>query len=459
MPSVCPGDIIADKYRVERLLGAGGMGYVVAARHITLDQLVAIKLLAKGALGEDGDEEAYARFRREAKAVVRLAGEHVARVFDVGVHVAPSGDEPFIVMEYLEGADLSAIAKERGALSAAEACEYLLQACEGLAEPHALGIVHRDIKLANLFLTRSPSGFSLLKVLDFGVSKTPSSSGAFDVTRTTAMIGSPKYMSPEQMNDPRSVDARTDVWSLGVVLYRLVAGKAPFEGDTIGRLCTMVLHEVPPPIRTVRPDLPAGFDLVIDRCLQKNRDLRFANVAELAAALVPYAAEPDRARERAEQIARVLGVPPPPPGAAGLALPGSTLVTTMNAWTSTGSRPIAVPSSPRSHAVLGLAAGAMAIAVAVLGYTLVVRAPASVAKAATSLPPPPVTAPPPLTAPVAAPLTAEPVETGKLPPAVSTTAPPPATTVVQPAVRKPVAPRRPATSVPSSPPVIPDDRK
>jgi eukaryotic-like serine/threonine-protein kinase len=307
--SVCSGDVVADKYRVERMLGTGGMGYVVAARHLTLDQLVAIKFLSKGSLG---DEEAYARFRREAKACVRLKGDHVARVFDVGVH---DGDEPFIVMEYLDGADLSSVTKERGPLSIGEAAEYILQACEALAEAHSLGIVHRDVKLANIFLTHSPSGWPLVKVLDFGVSKTIAASElASDVTRTAAMLGSPKYMSPEQMNDPRGVDARTDVWSLGVCLYRLIAGRPPFDGETIGRLCTMVLHETAAPLSHWRADVPTALDNIVAACLQKDRSGRFANVAELAAALVPFCIEQERAREMAAHVASVLGVPAPPPG-------------------------------------------------------------------------------------------------------------------------------------------------
>jgi hypothetical protein len=308
MPSVAPGDVVADKYRVERMLGSGGMGYVVCARHLTLDQLVAIKFLSKG---EIGDAEALARFRREGKAAVRLKNDHVAKVYDVGDH----GDEPFIVMEYLDGADLSTVLKERGQVGIGEVCEYILQACEALAEAHAIGIVHRDVKPANLFLTRTASGAPLVKVLDFGVSKTLAAAEAQgDVTRTASMLGSPKYMSPEQMNDPRSVDARTDIWSLGVVLYRLVGGKAPFEGETIGRLCTMVLHEAPAALRTLRPDVPPTFEAVVAKCLAKDRARRFQNVAELAASLVPFCIDVERAREQARHVAQVVGVPPPPVG-------------------------------------------------------------------------------------------------------------------------------------------------
>src|SRR5205085_10490484 len=162
MPGVSAGDLVAEKYRVERMLGSGGMGYVVAARHLSLGQLVAIKFLTKSAVE---DPEASARFKREARAASRLKNEHVAKVYDVGGH---DSDEPFIVMEYLDGSDLGAIAKQRGVLAASEASEYVLHACEALAEAHALGIIHRDVKLANLFLTRTASGWPLVKVLDFG---------------------------------------------------------------------------------------------------------------------------------------------------------------------------------------------------------------------------------------------------------------------------------------------------
>ena len=302
--SVKPGDVLAGKYRVERILGAGGMGYVVAARHLQLDQMVAMKFLRKGAID---NTEASARFLREAKAVVKLKNEHVAKVYDVGT--LESG-EPYIVMEYLEGCDLSAMAKERHLLPPNEAAEYIVQACEALAEAHSLNIIHRDIKLANLFVTRGPSGGPLVKVLDFGISKTnPFGESEHDMTRTASMLGSPRFMSPEQMRDPRAVDGRTDIWSLGVVLYRLVAGRPPFEADTLGRLLTMVMHEQEMPLSSVRKDLPPGFSEVITHCLQKDPAMRIGTVAELAYALTPFCVDPDRARASADRIAAVLSMP------------------------------------------------------------------------------------------------------------------------------------------------------
>ena len=337
MSSVRPGDVLAGKYRVERVLGSGGMGYVVAARHLQLDQLVAMKFLRRSGNALD-ETEATGRFLREAKAVVRLKDEHVAKVFDVGT--LESGD-PYIVMEYLDGCDLSALAKQRGQIPVVEAVDYVMQACEGLAEAHSLGIVHRDVKLANLFVTRGHAGSPLVKVLDFGISKvSPFGESEQEMTRTSSMLGSPRFMSPEQMRDPRNVDARSDIWSLGVVLYRLIAGKAPFEADTLGRLLSMVMHEVPDPLSAIRPDLPPGFCETVGRALEKEANLRYANIAELAYALVPFALDPHRARAAADRIALTLSVAQMP-RSLDLAL---------------ASIPLATPSSPPGQNDTGTAA-------------------------------------------------------------------------------------------------------
>jgi len=306
MPLVKSGDVLAGKYRVERVIGSGGMGYVVAARHLDLDQTVAIKLLRRDLAGAD-EHESVGRMIREAQAVVRLRNEHVAKVFDMG---ALESGEPYIVMEYLEGQDLSALAKRRGAIASHEAVDYVLQACEALAEAHALGIVHRDVKLANLFVTRTHAGYPLIKVLDFGVSKVIAAGlgdSMSDMTHTASMLGSPRFMSPEQMRDPRAVDARTDIWSLGVVLYRLIAGRPPFDSDVIGVLLSMVLHEQPEPLSVARPDIPRALSDVVARCLEKDVNRRYPSVAHLAADLVQFASDPSRAYAVAERVAQTFG--------------------------------------------------------------------------------------------------------------------------------------------------------
>ncbi len=301
MAVINAGDVIAGKYRVERVLGEGGMGFVVAATHVALESTVAIKFIRAGALAT---REASVRFLREAKAVVQLKNQHVAQVLDVGT--LETG-EPFMVMEYLEGCDLSELLKRRGSIPVTEASDYIVQACDALGEAHALGFVHRDVKLGNLFLTRGPSGVPMIKVLDFGLSKANVfGDKVTQVTVSAALLGSPRFMSPEQLQDPRTVDARTDVWSLGVVLYALVSGRPAFDGDTVGKLFAKVMTENPPHLGQLVPHLPPGFAEVVAGCLVKSREGRFSSVADLAAALSPYTSNPGRAQATANRTAAVL---------------------------------------------------------------------------------------------------------------------------------------------------------
>src|SRR5258706_9948366 len=261
-----PGDILAGKYRIERMLGRGGMGMVVAATHIHLDDRVAIKFLLPEALH---NQEAVARFVREARAAVKIKSEHVARVSDVG---QLENGAPYMVMEYLQGQDLAQVVQSQGGLTPEAAVEYVLQACEAIAEAHALGIVHRDLKPANLFLVRRADGSPSVKVLDFGISKVTKLGGSgadLDMTRTAAVMGSPLYMSPEQMASTRDVDARADIWALGVILHEIISGRLPFEADTMPQLCAMVLQEPAPPLRNFRPDVPEGLQNAILHCLEK----------------------------------------------------------------------------------------------------------------------------------------------------------------------------------------------
>jgi serine/threonine protein kinase len=302
MTQVFPGQVLAGKYRVDRVLGAGGMGVVVAATHLHLDERVAIKFLLPEALQ---NAEAVARFGREARAAVKIRGEHVARVIDVG---SLETGAPFMVMEYLDGHDLSQLIRDRGAMPPSDAVDAVLQACEALAEAHALGIVHRDLKPANLFMIRRPDGTPSVKVLDFGISKlTNAAASDHAMTRTTAVMGSPLYMSPEQMTASRDVDARTDVWAIGVVLYELLSGRVPFHGETLPEICGLILTVAPPPIRQFAPNVPEALQWVVLHCLEKDRSQRFQNVSELARALAPFGS---RATSRSvERISKILGAP------------------------------------------------------------------------------------------------------------------------------------------------------
>ena len=289
---VKPGDILAGKYLIDRILGAGGMGVVVAAHHTQLDEKVAIKFLLPSAVE---DETTMARFAQEARAAVKIKSEHVARVFDVGTL---DNGYPYMVLEFLEGIDLSGWLEKWGPLSVELAVDFVLQACEALAEAHGLGIVHRDLKPSNLFIVRGADGGELLKVLDFGISKiTPSSAiGVGAETSTHAVLGSPLYMSPEQMTSSRNVDFRTDIWSMGVILYELLTAKRPFTGDSLPEVCVKVTTEQPPNLEASRPDVPRGIERLILTCLAKRRERRYQNVAELALALAEFASQDSQAR-------------------------------------------------------------------------------------------------------------------------------------------------------------------
>ncbi|WP_394827861.1 protein kinase domain-containing protein [Pendulispora albinea] len=280
--SVSPevGVILAGKYRVERVLGAGGMGVVVAARHLQLESLVALKLMVPAALDVEGSAE---RFRREAQAVARLRGEHIAHVTDFGI--LDTG-RPYIVMEFLDGADLDTVLNARGRLPAREAIDYVIDVCKAMVEAHDAGIVHRDLKPHNLFRTNRPDGTTLVKVLDFGISKFIGVEG-FDAasTETGALLGSPAYMSPEQIRSSKHVDARTDIYALGAILFQFVTGERVFRAASLGEMLVSVIHDAPRSIRQVRPELPADLDAVVARCLQKDPSKRFASARELLIAL------------------------------------------------------------------------------------------------------------------------------------------------------------------------------
>jgi eukaryotic-like serine/threonine-protein kinase len=428
-----PGQVVAGKYRVEDVIGAGGMGVVVSARHIELGQTVAIKFLDYSLTG---NTTASARFFREARAAGRIRSEHVTRVLDVD---RTETGVPYLVMEHLAGTDLERVQRSRGQLPVEEVLDYLLQACEALAEAHAAGVIHRDLKPGNLFLTHRADGSPLVKVLDFGISKIVDPDGETHDGATTTeseMLGSTWYMSPEQVRSSMSVDARTDVWSLGVILYQLLTGVHAFKAESMSACLAKIVADPPPPLRAARPDVPEGLERVILACLEKDPARRLQSVAELALALAPFA--PECARLSIQRITRVLGpgptetgsalervsapyltppaapTPPvaavtPPPSVTGPApekaelapSPGQSTGASVNT-TTTVPAPRPARRWPIAAAVVATLLGGGA-AVAVRGLTApVATPPAAAAAAVTTAPPPAVeTAPAPSVAPAA----------------------------------------------------------
>ncbi len=275
-----PGEVIADKYEVVRLLGKGGMGVVLEARHRKLDQRVALKFLAPAELEQAG---AVQRFEREARAAALLRSPHVVRTLDVDQ--TPDG-LPFIVMEYLDGRDASSELVRRGRIPVDEAVDWMLQACVGMREAHASGIIHRDLKPSNLFLCTTPGAPLVVKVMDFGVSKVSASHGeTTELTSTQTTLGTPSYMAPEQLVSAKTIDARADVWSLGVVLYRLLTGALPFTAPTPTALAIAVATTDPVDVATRGPWLPAELCAAIMKCLRREPQDRFADVGAFAAAI------------------------------------------------------------------------------------------------------------------------------------------------------------------------------
>jgi serine/threonine protein kinase len=271
------GDVIGGRFRVVRIIARGAMSTVVEARHVRHGGAVAIKLLPSG-LGQ----RAAARLEREARFLANLRNDHVARIFGVGVL---DDGTPYLVMELLTGGDMAALLATEGPLPTDEAIAYILQASRGVAEAHARGIVHRDLKPANLFLTTTRSGAPCLKVLDFGVSKVNEGSAAATAASRDHVVGTPLYMAPEQFSTPAEVDARADVWSLGVCLFELLTGEVPFKEKTILRQYALLITKPAQSVCELRADVPAAVAQVILRCLRRDPKERYATATDLANAL------------------------------------------------------------------------------------------------------------------------------------------------------------------------------
>lgn len=325
------GEVLAGKYRVERVPGRSGLGVVVQVRHMELAQEVTLKFLVPDACAYP---EFVQRFVREARAAVKIQGEHVARVTDVG---RLESGAPYMVREFLRGPDLAEVVKVRGRIPIEEAVDYIIQACEGVAEGHALGVVHRNLKPTSLVVTRRSDGTALVKVFDFAAAESlhvdPFTERSVQLVGTSAIMASLPYLSPEQIRDPHDVDVRADVYSLGAVLFELLCGQPVYFAESAPALLAMVAADAAPPLRSFIPDLPGELDHIVLRCLSKNRAIRYSSVAELALALRPFASEESTSSvERIVRLARISkrpelsgsrppSVPAPAPASAPAAAP------------------------------------------------------------------------------------------------------------------------------------------
>jgi serine/threonine-protein kinase len=284
------GQVLARRYRVNGFLGRGGMGLVYAALDTTSGAAVAVKVPRPEVRNR---KKALARFEREARAAVRLRGPNVVRVTDVA---ELDDGTPFLAMELLLGRDLASELDARGALPVGEAVDIVLEAAAGVAEAHAAGIVHRDLKPHNLFLVDAGARAArTVKVLDFGISKL-AGADVPRMTTTNARLGTPLYVSPEQLVSAKYVDARSDVWSLGVILYEVLTGTVPFEGATAIAVAAAIQTAEPAPPSARRPGIPAELDAVVRKALAKDPAKRYANVGEFSSALATFTRTPSAAR-------------------------------------------------------------------------------------------------------------------------------------------------------------------
>jgi eukaryotic-like serine/threonine-protein kinase len=390
------------------------------------------------------------RFLREGRTAVKIRNEHVARVMNVD---RTADGRPYMVMEYLEGLDLGTLVRRRGPLEVVVAVDYVLQACEALAEAHALGIVHRDLKPANLFLATDRAGLPLIKVLDFGISKlnvhTPSPHD-LSLTGTGAIFGSPLYMAPEQMRASRRVDARADLWALGATFFQLVTGKPPYQGETLTEIIAAILQDAPPSLRAHRPGVPPELEAVLTRCLERDVDRRYPSVSDFAQDLRAFASPAglnsiDRILRTVAPTSMVL----PVQGGSGstrLALTGPESarlataegVRTDSVWSSESTRPLGTRKQLWAYAALGVAlcAGSSVVALNTFRHRPARPLEAVHTKPPTSLAAHPPEAPAALTIPLASSLAARNAAAALLKPPVA----PPAASATTPS-RPPPRPR------------------
>lgn len=362
-PPDVPKELVAGKYRLVRLIGQGGMGSVWEGEHVSLGTRVAVKFIERELANS---EEARERFDKEARAAAKLQSRYVVGVFDHGV--MPDG-RPFIVMEYLSGETLEERAVVRGRLDLIEMSVIVSQVARGLSKAHELGIVHRDLKPENIFLTDSPDDDEqVAKVVDFGIAKFTEGSpvGMSSSTRTGTLLGTPVYMSPEQARGLRDIDQRSDLWAMGVVVYRCVTGRLPFEGQAVGDIVVKICTQDPTPPSHLVPALPASFDAWFARCVSRDREARFASAKEMAAELMVVAgviSHPEQAFAPSNVISapgQNLALTPLPAQLASSKVEIENAATQMGAATP-------MPIRPRSSI-----AGFLGVAVALVGVVSVV---------------------------------------------------------------------------------------
>ena len=366
------GETFATKYTVTRLLGQGGMGAVFEARHTGTGRRVAIKVISATAAS---DPRLLSRFEIEARATGEIESQHIAHVLDVGVDAARG--TPYLVMEFLAGEDLQHIMDRVGPFRPELAARIVSQACLGLHKAHEARIIHRDIKPANIFVTERDDGDLVVKLVDFGIAKILGDEGPQNnsLTRTGTLMGSPLYMSPEQARGRREIDHRSDLWSLGVVLYQALAGRTPFHDiNALGDLIISISTEAPPSVLTLAPWVPPDLAAVVDKALRIQIADRFQSAMELLGALQPFTAEttsirasmlvaldererstrPPALARSAEQFAT--SHPSAPPAAAAPAVAGAgatTHATSIESMTSTRGASASRPRSSRAAWVAG----------------------------------------------------------------------------------------------------------